>query len=194
MRAGTGLGAPCCRGAPDAELRRFPYLGNYQKLCRVEAGLVDAALRNPPRRVVFLGCGPLPLTPLILSQYLNCHAVGIDRDETALAAATGIVRAIDAPDVDCRLADAAEADVSGFDVVVLAAMVGATDDEKRTILTHLAESMSPHAVLIARSAHGLRTLLYPPIPADALEGFDVRAVVRPVSDVVNSVVLARPVR
>jgi hypothetical protein len=181
-------------GEPETEMRRFPYLRNYRKLCRVECGLIEAAVDESPRSVAFLGCGPLPVTSLILADELGCVVVNIDRDESALTAAAEVTRAIGLRDVRFARADAEATDLAGFDVVVLAAMVGTTDAEKRAVLSHLRESMRPDAVLLVRGARGLRTLLYPPIHGDALTGFDVRAIVHPVSEVINSVVLARPAR
>lgn len=179
---------------PGAELLRFPYLGNYRKLCRVEGGLIEAVLDDAPRSVAFVGCGALPVTSLILAGGLGCEVVSIDRDQAALDAASEMAHALGRTDVRFGCGDALDADVSGFDVVVLAAMVGTTPARKRAVLSHLSRSMRPDAVLLARSAKGLRTLLYPPIEDDALVGFDVRAIVHPVSEVINSVVLARPVR
>lgn len=179
---------------PEAEIRRFPYVRNYRKLCRVECGLLDAALDDAPRSVAFIGCGALPVTSLMLGAELGCEVVNIDRDRAALDAAAGVVRALGLSDTRFVEADAASVDLSGVDVVLLAAMVGATEAEKRAVLSHLRESMRSDAVLLARGARGLRTLLYPPIQDDALAGFDVRAVVHPVSEVINSVVLARPAR
>lgn len=179
---------------PGSEMHRFPYLGNYEKLCRVERGLIAAALDEPPRSVAFVGSGALPVTSLVLADEIGCELVNVDRDEQALDAAAGAVRALGLRNVRFAHAEAAATDVSGFDVVLLAAMVGTTDAEKRAVLSHLCESMRPDAVLLARSARGLRTLLYPPIQDEALAGFDVRAVVHPFSEVINSVVLGRPVR
>lgn len=179
---------------PEAEIRRFPYVRNYGKLCRVECGLIDAVLDDAPRSVAFVGCGALPVTSLMLGSELGCEVVNIDRDRATLDAAAGVARALGLSDTRFVEADAAAVDLTDFDVVLLAAMVGTTEAEKRAVLSHLRESMRPDAVLLARSARGLRTLLYPPIQDDALAGFDVRAVVHPVSEVINSVVLARPAR
>jgi hypothetical protein len=90
-----------------------------------------------------------------------------------------------------RRADVTDVDLGGYDVVILAALVGASGPEKRAVLGHLAASMSPGAVLLARSARGMRSLLYPAIEPAALDGFELQAVVHPVDEVVNSVVLAR---
>ena len=88
-------------------------------------------------------------------------------------------------------------DLSGYDLVVLAALAGSTPREKQSLLSHLAAAMAPGALLLARSARHLRTLLYSPINLDALAGFDVLSVLHPVHpfhEVINSVILARKPR
>lgn len=50
--------------------------------------------------------------------------------------------------------------------------------------------MAAGALVIARSAHGLRTLLYPHLPVSLLGGFRPLAAPRPYTDIVNSIVIA----
>jgi len=47
------------------------------------------------------------------------------------------------------------------DVVYLAALVGSTQLEKEKLLVGVASRMKAGSLLLVRSAHGLRTLLYP---------------------------------
>lgn len=60
-------------------------------------------------------------------------------------------------------ADANDPDIllQNFDVVYLAALVGQTTKEKERVLLNVASRMSPGALLIIRTAHSLRKLLYP---------------------------------
>lgn len=56
-------------------------------------------------------------------------------------------------------------DLKSFDVVYLAALVGSTKAQKGEIISDIAGRMRPGAFLVLRSAHSLRSLLYPvPIP------------------------------
>jgi len=44
-------------------------------------------------------------------------------------------------------------------------------------------------LLVVRTAHGLRTLLYPPVDIDLVEGFSAQVVVHPLNEVVNSAIV-----
>jgi nicotianamine synthase len=64
--------------------------------------------------------------------------------------------------------DSGACDLFGFDVVYLAALVGTTGAEKRRILKNIVSRMRPGALVVVRSAWGLRSLVYPvrlPLPA-----------------------------
>jgi Nicotianamine synthase protein len=178
---------------PRAELARFPYAGNYHRLARMELDLLAEVTDRRPGRVAFVGSGPLPLTSLLVAADLGVTVDNLDRDPAAVALGERVVRALGAADrLTFRRTDVTDADLGGYDLVILAALVGASGPEKRAILGHLAATMAPGAVLLARSARGMRSLLYPPIEPTALDGFELQAVVHPVDEVVNSVVLARP--
>jgi hypothetical protein len=181
--------------SPRDELERFPYVDNYRQLTRMELDLLATVADRPARRVAFVGSGPLPLSSLLMAAELGVPVDNLDRDAEAVVlgqrVAAALGPALGPVPLTFRQADVTGADLRGYDVVVLAALVGAGGPEKRTILGHLAASMSPGAVLLARSARGMRSLLYPAIEPAALDGFELQAVVHPVDEVVNSVVLAQ---
>lgn len=52
-------------------------------------------------------------------------------------------------------------DLRTFDVVYLAALVGSTKAQKEEIISDVSSRMRPGAFLVMRSAHSLRSLLYP---------------------------------
>jgi nicotianamine synthase len=52
-------------------------------------------------------------------------------------------------------------DLYGFDVVYLAALVGSNDGEKQEVIATVTKRMRPEALLVLRSAHSLRSLMYP---------------------------------
>ncbi|SDT72750.1 nicotianamine synthase [Jiangella sp. DSM 45060] len=176
---------------PREELARFPYFGNYRQLSRMEIGVLASALPRRVRSVAFVGSGPLPLSSLYLAGELDVAVDNFDRDPVALHTGAAVSAALGYGELGFHEADVLAADLSGYDVVVLAALVGDTLEAKRRVLRHLAVTMRPGAVLLARSARGLRTLLYPPIDRTALDGFEPLTEVHPVNDVINSAILAR---
>ncbi len=61
----------------------------------------------------------------------------------------------------CADASSPDVDLSSFDVVYLAALVGSCSKHKHNILADVAKRMKPRGLVVLRSAHSLRKLLYP---------------------------------
>lgn len=175
---------------PRTALAAFPYLDNYDRLTALEVRLLTHTA-GAPTSVAVLGCGPLPLSTLGYADALGCPVIGLDRDPAAVGLARQVAARVGAARVRFEQADAADVGLVGYDAVVLAALVGETPSAKTAILGRVAGAMRPGAMLLARSARGLRTLLYPPVDLTAMPGFEVLEVVHPTDDVINSVVVAR---
>jgi hypothetical protein len=177
---------------PAATLRAFPYHANYRQLVRLEWHAMVGATGRPPHRVAFVGSGPLPLSALLLATHHGVRVEGIARDGDAVTGARRVTAALGVAGVTFRAEDVlASIDLDGYDAVVVAALVGLDADAKRRILDHLAAHLRPGALLVARSAHGTRALLYPEIDLAAVAPFELLAVLHPYGPVINSVVLAR---
>jgi nicotianamine synthase len=185
-------------GDPAAALAGFPYLQNYRDLTRMEFHAVAGHAPDPPRRALFVGSGPLPLSALLLARHgVAVDAVDVDHEAVVLGGA--LARAL-GDDVAVREGDVLGlGDLGGYDLVCLAALVGLAPADKAAALAHVRARMRPGAMVLARSAHSLRALLYPVLDVSVagddadggLGGLDPVAVLHPHTDVVNSVVLAR---
>lgn len=157
------------------DIAGFPYLDHYRQLVAAELAAVDT-----PQRVLFVGSGPLPLSPMLLAQH-GLTVDALDVDPEAVTAARKVTK-----DVRFRVGDLLHHhDLDGYDLVVLAALV----TEKDRCLRHLATTLAPGTTVVARSAHGLRTLLYPEVELPA--GLQLVDVVHPPPPVINSIVVAR---
>ncbi|WP_162453332.1 nicotianamine synthase family protein [Phytoactinopolyspora mesophila] len=176
---------------PHAELARFPYLENYQLLCRMELDAVTKAVQRPIRSMAFAGSGPLPLSSLVLAQELGITIDNLDHNPGAVDTSRRLAARLRLDNLRVHAADVAAADLSRYDVVILAALVGSSPAEKAAVLRRISVSMSPGAVLLIRSARGLRTLLYPEVDPQAIDGFEVLDVIHPSGEVINSAILAR---
>nr|WP_260173984.1 nicotianamine synthase family protein [Nocardioides albus] len=181
---------------PTEAFTRFPYLENYRLLVEME---LEAVRRQGavPRHVLLLGSGPLPLTALCLAeQGIAVHCV--DHDAEAIRLSSAVAGRVGTVGVTFEHADAAAATPPGpVDVVLLAGLVGADDAAKAAVLDQAVTHLAPRGLVLARSARGLRTLLYPPVGPQALAGLTVVAeanpeVDAPGTDVINSAILARP--
>ncbi|HYO74009.1 MAG TPA: nicotianamine synthase family protein [Archangium sp.] len=177
---------------PWEELRRFPYYANYEKLTRLEFNSLRGASEEPPRRVLFVGSGPLPLTSILLAHRYGLHVSNLEIDEHAWRISRELSRRLGLEErMVYQRADVLScSDLAGYDCVFLAALVGMSRREKVRLLRHLAEHMRPGALLLVRSSQRLRGLLYPEVDVSHLGSFIPRMELHPHDEVVNSVIIA----
>lgn len=177
---------------PWAQLLRFPYYDNYRQLTHLEYHALRGLGFDDFGRVAFVGSGPLPLTAVFLSRAFGLQVDNVDRDLGAVQASRQLAGALGLQDLSFIHADLfALTDLSRYGLVVLAALVGLDRAEKLRALDHLARHMAPGALLVVRTAHALRALLYPPVDPDDLVGFTPLAVIQPLNDVINSIIVAQ---
>jgi hypothetical protein len=180
---------------PVAELEQFPFAGNYRRLHAMEREAVErlAGAGGRPARAAFVGSGPLPLTAFLLAGE-GVRIDNLDRDAAALALSREVAGALGVTGLGFVQVDAGGDDVVdlvGYGLVIVAALVGRTPGEKAEVIAHVADAMAPGALLLVRSARGLRTLLYPAVHPSALAGLEVLGTVHPTGEVINSVIVAR---
>lgn len=158
---------------PPNPLSAFPYHQNYIDLSRLEISTLSAFLSSPPQHIAFIGSGPLPLTSLcILDHYPQAQIHNIDRDAAALSASQKLCDGLGYADTMRFVCEDVSTDshVSTInwhtiDVVFLAALVGMDSNTKFGILATLARKVRPGTLIVARSARGVRSVLYPVRPA-----------------------------
>lgn len=154
-------------------LTEFPYFDNYVDLSRMELSAIHAIKALTPHKIAFIGSGPLPLSSLCLCDALDkAHArpgsttvLNIDKNPQAIsqsqALAKGLGKRAQGMEFLCHEAGSAPLDLRVFEVVYLAALVGMTQVEKEVCLINVVKGMMEGALIVIRTAHGLRGLLYP---------------------------------
>ncbi|KAL5549088.1 hypothetical protein UlMin_004319 [Ulmus minor] len=182
---------------PINNLNLFPYHGNYVKLANLEHKILVENGVVCPKKVAFVGSGPMPLTSIIMATHhlKSTHFDNFDIDEKANSLARKMVGSDvelekrmkfvtqDVMEVRERLGE--------YDCVFLAALVGMNIEEKVKILGHIRKYMKEGGFLLIRSAKGARAFLYPIVEEHDLVGFEVLSIFHPTNDVINSVVLVR---
>ncbi len=81
-----------------ARLQTFPYYENYEELTRLELCAILSATKTPPRRVAFIGSGPLPLTSLCLLQALKHNTLSRNLSSSLAAPSNNSVNGNNAAD------------------------------------------------------------------------------------------------
>ncbi|KAH7374202.1 Nicotianamine synthase [Cadophora sp. MPI-SDFR-AT-0126] len=196
-------------------LLEFPYYANYTSLTRMELSALTSLLTPtcpPLLKFAFIGSGPLPLTSLCIYQTassfthpshlttvdIQVEVLNIDMNPAAISESRRLCELL-CPSAggmkfQCCPATAPELDLSAFDVVYLAALVGSTQAEKEDLLESVVGRMREGAYLVVRSAERLRRVLYAefdPTSEKVLKCLDICLAVHPYNNVVNSVIVGK---
>ena len=94
---------------------------------------------------------------------------------------------------ECQDAGKLTFNLETFDVIFLAALVGATQEEKERLLLKIVGKMNAGSLIVIRTAHSLRTLLYPEFDYQTkaiTAKLEIKFVIHPHGKVVNSIVVA----
>ncbi|PMD16938.1 nicotianamine synthase 3 [Hyaloscypha hepaticicola] len=179
-------------------LMEFPYFNNYVDLTRLELAAIHCVHPTPISKLAFIGSGPLPLTSLQLLQMSPSvlEILNIDHNRTAISQSSKLCENLGSKGEGMHFlcAEAGSCDLRDFDVVYLAALVGSTQVEKEELLKDVVAKMREGAILVIRSAHGLRRVLYAvfdPTTVAMRRCLDLQLVVHPYNHVVNSVIIGR---
>lgn len=178
---------------PWAALRLFPYFVNYDKLTRLELGGLRCAGETSPGRILFVGSGPLPLTSIMLARQHGASVSNIDIDTDACRLSEALVARLGLEQkLQIACADILSlSDLGDYDVIILAALVGMRQREKQQLLAHLSAAMRPGALLVVRSSHLLRALLYPRVEVHHLGELEPILELHPHDEIINSLIIAR---
>lgn len=184
-------------------LHQFTYYSNYVDLTRLELNMILALSIDPPRKFAFIGSGPLPLSSLCIADSLTREGGekalvhNIDNHHGAIEQSSEMCRmlGIHAECLRFQCAEATSAEgLEEYDVVYLASLVGTTQAQKTEIISTLVKRIRPGALLVLRTAHSLRSLLYPLINVSTkMASGDAERLVmmHPYNHLVNSVVICQ---
>ncbi|KAF7899156.1 uncharacterized protein EAF01_008369 [Botrytis porri] len=178
---------------------------------------------SPSTNIAFIGSGPMPLTSLcILSALSSNHMTynitppssipsispmpqypttitNIDSNPVANTQAQALCKSLGGlPSTGMKfltsLAGSNDLDLSSYEIVWLAALVGGTQEDKECILRNVVGMMRKGSLLVMRGAWGLRSVLYCDFDVTTpavTQYLDIRVRMDPFGDVVNSVIVGR---
>ncbi|XVE71805.1 hypothetical protein DITRI_Ditri10aG0181500 [Diplodiscus trichospermus] len=182
---------------PLNNLNLFPYYGNYVILASLEYRILSENGVVQPKKVAFIGSGPMPLTSIVMATHhmRSTHFDNFDIDEAANKVARQIVASDSEFEKRMKFVTQDIMEVreklGEYDCIFLAALVGMSKEEKLKIVGHIRKYMKAGGILLVRSANGARAFLYPVVEEDELPGFEVLSIFHPTNEVINSVVLVR---
>jgi SAM-dependent methyltransferase len=128
----------------DAEVQRYRFMAEtareHEQELWTAAGIVEGA------RLADVGCGPAAMS-VVMAELVGAtgSVVGVEREESALAAARVVVERSGAGNVELRQgsADATGLEPAGFDVVVMRHVLAHNGSAEQAIVDHLATLVRP---------------------------------------------------
>ncbi len=179
---------------PAQELTHFPFYNYYVDLARFEYHSLSAVSPTKLKKILLVGSGPVCLSSICLVQQNPTLRVdNLDIDRRAVLLSDDIVEKIGLQE-RLKTKCAAIEDIQNFDeydAVIIAALVGNTEDEKKTIIAHLARHMNKTQFLLLRTVHGTRSLLFPKVGKKDVEGFQTVSMIHRYQHRVNSFLIAQ---
>ncbi|AUX23377.1 uncharacterized protein SOCEGT47_039020 [Sorangium cellulosum] len=171
-----------------ASIDSYRLTPRFRRLIEREVDLLGGA---KPARALFIGSGPVPVSAILLHEYLGVPVDCIDIDASAVAQSRTLLERLSLRDrIGVSLTDGAAVDASRHDMVLIALLA----KPKAEILAQVSESARPDCRIICRTSLGLRTIVYEPMnPAEDLKHFRVadRRLALHHGDTISSLLLAR---
>ncbi len=154
-------------GNTQPQLTDFLYLDNYTTLVKEEVRAIEGVLKEStsPRKIAFVGSGPLPLSALFLHQDIGADITCIDFDEEASEKGGKFIDLCGCSDqIDSICADGRLLDYSEYDLVFIATMIG----DKVNTVQQIQQTADEETLIAVRSVEGFRTLLYHPLNSNEI--------------------------
>ena len=174
-------------GDPWQKLTSFPLYPRYRSLvtCHIETLPV-----TKDGRLAFVGCGPVPLSLILMSHLYGIKSIGLDTSSQAVACARDVIKHLGLEqDITILCGD----ESCLIDLEWSAVLVAALAEPKEKIFDNLREILikkNGHQPVIFRTYTGMRQFLYQPVKKEDICGFKITREIFPTGRVDNTTVFA----
>ena len=173
---------------PWAILDNFELFPRYRRLIKNQLDLFDMKEKE---RIIFIGCGPLPVSLIVLKKYFNIDSIGVDSDSDAVALANKCLKKLGF-NKGINIIHGDESIIKKYSAsrVVIAAMAVPKKRifDKLRLLTEGEKDLK----IIYRTYTGLRTLLHLPVSSNDIRGFTKVNEIQHSGKINNTLVLLAP--
>jgi hypothetical protein len=167
---------------PWHPLEVFGLYPRYEALIRTQ---VETLGLSRPKRLAFIGCGPVPLSLILMHRLYGINSIGLDSDPQAVSLARQCLERLGLSEaIEIVQGDEESLGDIDWDLVLVAALA----EPKARIFSSLARIMADTGKrpVICRTYSGLRGLLHLPLTVDDYNGFNVQYEIRPAGRVNNT--------
>jgi len=169
---------------PLVLLQSYPLYSRYEVLVRTQGEALDL---SPEDCLAFVGCGPLPLTLILMNRLFGTRCIGLESDAAAVALASECIGRMDlGRKVSIVHGDHSRLGELQWDVVLVAALA----EPKSAIFQTLRPILKNRgrAPVVYRTYTGIRAVLYYPVKAEDIEGYRILRQIPPTQKVNNTLV------
>ena len=130
----------------EVKLEGYGYYGDYVKTVAKEAGLIRG-------KCIFVGSGPVPLTPILLKQQHGIDVDALEYNAQAVEVSKKLLEVLQVP-MKVILGDAITfMGFSKYGTIMLALEAGPTEGTKTAIFDNIRAQASPRTVIIIRGSN-----------------------------------------
>lgn len=165
----------------------YPLYARFERLIDREVSLLEGYM---PKRVLFMGSGPMPITALCLKDRIGVPLDCLERNSDAIEDSRIVMRKLGCEgQIDIYQGYGEDVDVAAYDVILIALLA----KPKKAILENILRTCQDDVRIICRTSDGSRSVFYEPthegaIPADLKRVGHARA---GIDDTISSWLLRR---
>ena len=140
--------------------------------------------------MVFIGCGPVPITLILMSRLYGIRSIGLDSSFEAVKIARKVVRCLGLEnDIRIILGDDSLLQELSWDMLLVSAL---SEPKARIfrVLHEILKKRKENGPVVFRTYTGMRAVLYEPVKSGDIEGFSIIKKIPPSGRVNNTIVFA----
>ena len=169
---------------PWKTLKAFPLYPRYDTLIRNQ---IKAGHITNKSRFVFIGCGAVPMSLILLSRLYGIHSIGLESSMETTKLSTKVIQSLGL-EKEVEIIHSDDLDLEKFDWDI--ALVAALAEPKARIFKSLGRVLKKreNAFVIFRTYTGMRAVLYEPVQVADIKGFKIVKEILPTGMVNNTTV------
>jgi len=172
---------------PWDTLKSFPFYPRYEALVKNQIRAVHPA---PGSRLAFIGCGPVPMTLILMSRLYGIPSMGLDNSAETVTLSKKVIQCLGL-EKEIVIIQGDESGLEGLDWDLV--LVAALAEPKARIFQRLRKILKErkaHVPVIFRTYTGMRAVLYKPVQPEDIQGFSIVKQILPTGRVNNTTVFS----
>ncbi|NOQ46304.1 MAG: nicotianamine synthase [Desulfobulbaceae bacterium] len=172
--------------SPWEALKSFPLYPRYEALVKNQ---IEAMHVAPDSRLVFIGCGPVPASLILMSSMYGIRSVGLDNSYETVELSTKVIKCLEL-EKEIKIIHGDDSCLKELDWDIV--LVSALAEPKARIFQSLGEILKErgHGSVVFRTYTGMHAILYEPVNPGDIKGFKIVKEIFPNGRVNNTIVFA----